>query len=112
MTRRVFAESVFAESVLLSQLFADAARIVVDRQFIDVNIDRGGCWGTAWRWVMIQSGNVLYTYTKRFVWVSVFDDKACFAESVFVFAESVFAESGAFLPSQFLLSQLFADEAR
>ena len=43
MTRRVFAESVFAESVLLSQLFADAARIaVVDRQFIDVNIDRGG----------------------------------------------------------------------
>jgi len=19
-------------------------------QFIDVNIDRGGCWGTAWRW--------------------------------------------------------------
>ena len=42
LTRRVFAESVFAESVLLSQLFADAARIVVDRQFIDVNIDRGG----------------------------------------------------------------------
>ena len=42
MTRRVTAESVFAESVLLSQLFADAARIVVDRQFIDVNIDRGG----------------------------------------------------------------------
>ena len=44
----VFAESVrfcrvsFAESVLLSQLFADAARIVVDRQFIDVNIERGG----------------------------------------------------------------------
>ena len=42
MTRHVFAESVFAESVLLSQLFADAARTVVDRQFIDVNIDRGG----------------------------------------------------------------------
>jgi len=35
-------KSVFAESVLLSQLFADAARIVVDRQFIDVNIERGG----------------------------------------------------------------------
>jgi len=56
---------------------------------------------------MNQSGNVLYTYTKRF---------ACFAESLFlltrrVFAESFFAESGAFLPSQ-LLSQLFADEAR
>ena len=33
-----------------------------------------------------------------------------FAESVY-FAESAFAESGAFLPSQ-LLSQLFADEAR
>jgi len=56
---------------------------------------------------MIQSGNVLYTYTKRF---------ACFAESMFlmtrrVFAESVvaelsaIAESGAFLPSHFLLSQ-------
>ena len=32
--------------------------------------------------------------------------------SKFFFAESVFAESGAFLPSQFLLSQLFAEEAR
>jgi len=35
---------VIAESVLLSQLFADQARIfVVDRQFIDVNIDRDAC---------------------------------------------------------------------
>ena len=37
---------------------------------------------SAWRCVMIQSGNVLYTYTKRFAcfcWVSVFDDKARFS---------------------------------
>ena len=53
---------------------------------------------------MIQSGNVLYTYTKRFV---------CFAESVFsmtrrVIAESVSAASSVFaesvLPNQFLPS--------
>ena len=38
------AESVLPSQFLLSQLFADAARIVVvDRQYIDVNIDRGGC---------------------------------------------------------------------
>jgi len=41
-----------------------------------------------------------------------------FAESVFLLSQfllgshQLFAESGAFLPSQFLLSQLFADEAR
>jgi len=60
---------------------------------------------------MIQSGNVLYTYTKRFACfaVSVFlMTRRVFVESVF-FAESVFSESGAYLPSQFLLSQLFAD---
>ena len=62
------------------------------------------CWGTAWRCVLIQSGNVLYMYTKRFAcfcWVSVF----------FLMTRRVFAES-VFLLSQFLLSQLFADEAR
>ena len=42
LSRVRFCRVSFAESVLLSQLFADAARIVVDRQFIDVNIDRGG----------------------------------------------------------------------
>ena len=55
-----------------------------------------------------QSGNVLYTYTKRFV---------CFAESVFsmtrrVIAESVSAASSVFAESEFLSSELFADEAR
>ena len=53
---------------------------------------------TEWRWIMIQSGNVLYTYTERFAWVSVLMTRRVFAESVF--AESV------------LLSQLFADAAR
>ena len=51
---------------------------------------------TEWRWIMIQSGNVQYTYTKRF---------ACF------FRSQCFWRRGAFLPSQ-LLSQLIADEAR
>ena len=45
-----------------------------DRQFIDVDIDRDGCWGTAWRWVMIQSGNVL-NVSPVFA-ESVFADKA------------------------------------
>jgi len=99
LTRRVFAESFFAESgaflpsqLFLSQLFADEARYCwvsfaeSDRQFIDVDFDRGGIWGTAWRWVMIQSANVLYTYTKRFTcfcWVSVFDDKVRFCRVSF-----------------------------
>ena len=70
---------------------------------------------------MIQCGNVLYTYTKRFACfcrVSVFDDEARFCRVSLFFSESVFAESsafaesGAFLLSQLLLSQLFADEAR
>ena len=78
----------FAESVFSSQ-FCDVLWPVVYRrrwQFIDVNIDRGGCWRSAWRWVMIQSGNVLYTYTKRlacFCWVSVFDDEARFCRVSF-----------------------------
>jgi len=38
MTRRVFAESVF----LLRQFFAESAFAASDRQFIDVDIDRGG----------------------------------------------------------------------
>ena len=59
---------VIAESVLLSQLFADEARIVVvERQFIDVNIDRDALQLLRDRMTLSQSGNVLYTYTKRFV---------------------------------------------
>jgi len=35
-----------------------------------------------------------------------------FLLSQFLLSHQLFAESGAFLPSQFLLGQLFADEAR
>jgi len=51
---------------------------------------------TEWWWIMIQSGNVQYTYTKRF---------DCF------FRSQCFWWRGAFLPSQFiLLSQLLLSQ--
>jgi len=65
-------------------------------QFIDVNIDRGGCWGLsdAESWFRAE------TYYIRILNVS-----PVFAESVFLMTR-VFAES-VFLLSQFLLSHQF-----
>ena len=111
--RCVFAESVFAESdflltrhviaesVLLSQLFADQARIVVvDRQFIDVNIDRDACTVAegphdAESWFRSETYNI-----------RILNVLPIFAESVFLMTRRVFAESVFFL-SQFLLSHQF-----
>jgi len=61
---------------------------------------RYSCWGTAWRWVMLQSGKVRYTYTKRFAcfcWVSVFVDKVRFCWVSFFLSQFL-------LSHQFLLS--------
>jgi len=83
------------------------------------------CWGTAWRWVMIQSGNVLYTYTKRFAcfcWVSVFlMASRVFAESVFLLSQVRFCRvsfcwvsyllTRLVIAESDLLSQFFTDKA-
>ena len=91
----VFAESVF---LMTRRVFAESVFCWVSFCWVRQTIYWCGHWPrrllrSEWRWIMIQSGNVLYTYTKRFAWVSVLMTRRVFAESV-------------------LLSHLVADEAR
>jgi len=93
MTRRVFAESVFAT------YFDRSFIVVVDRQFIDVSIDRGACT------VAEGPRDAESWFRAETYYIRILNVSPVFAESVFlmtrrVFAESVFVESG------------FADEAR